>query len=335
MKILMISNFLSKYNFTRAYSEELALKLESLGYNILKTTKIKNRILKLFDIILSICKYKYDLAIVDLFSHKAFVWGSISAFLLKLLKKRFFIVLRGGDLPEFCKKKEIITRKILNNGDYVISPSLYLKEKMKDYRNNILYIPNAISIENYPFNLREHIDPNIVWLRAFHEKYNPILALKSYYLISKEYKNSHLCMIGPEKDGTLKKVKRFIEEKNLFQNVSIIEGIKKEEVPIYLKKYDIFINSTTTDNFPVSVLEAMALGLCVISTNVGGIKYLIENEKEGLLVPSGNEVKMAEAIRLLLKDKCLCKKISFNARKKAEEFSWEKVLPMWKDIING
>ena len=98
--------------------------------------------------------------------------------------------------------------------------------------------------------------------------------------------------------------------------------------------YDFFINSTHIDNTPISVIEAMALGLPVISTDVGGMSQLIENGKDGILVPEHDVDAMVEAIEKLVQDQELALQIAQAARKKVEAFDWEIVKEEWMKVLN-
>ena len=336
-RIIFISNFLSSKNFTKSQSEELSNLLEKEGCFIIRTSNKKNSILKVVNMAYTILlNYKkYDLAIIDLFSQRAFFWAEISAKILKFLKKPFFLVLRGGELPQFSKKYQKKVSKLLYSAKKVIAPSEYLKEEMKIYRDDILYIPNGINLKNYKFRLRNNLEKKFIWIRAFHKTYNPRLAIEAFFKVKKVYPEALLCMIGPDKkDGSLEDVKNFIYEKNLEKDVEIIKGVEKEKIPEYLKYYDIFLNTTNVDNTPVTVIEAMACGLCVVSTNVGGIPYLLKDKEDSLLVSKGKADQMARAIISLLEDPALCQTLSKNARQKAESFSWEKILSFWKEVIN-
>lgn len=337
-RIIFISNFLSSKNFTKSQSEELSNLLEKEGCFIIRTSNKKNSILKVINMAYTILlNYKkYDLAIIDLFSQRAFFWAEISAKILKSLKKPFFLILRGGELPQFSKKHPKKVSKLLYSAKKVIAPSEYLKEEMKIYRDDILCIPNGINLKNYKFRLRNNLEKKFIWIRAFHKTYNPHLAIEAFFKVKKVYPDATFCMIGPDKkDGSLEDVKNFIYEKNLEKDVEIIEGVKKEKIPEYLNNYDIFLNSTNVDNTPVTVIEAMACGLCVVSTNVGGIPYLLKDKEDGLLVPKGDSDKMAEAVINLLSDQELSSKISLLSRKKCENFDWDKVLEKWEEIIYG
>ena len=95
-----------------------------------------------------------------------------------------------------------------------------------------------------------------------------------------------------------------------------------------------FINTTNVDNTPVSVIEAMALGLPVVSTNVGGIPFLLEDGVDALLVEPNDQEAMCRAIERLKSDPELVKQLTLNARKKVENFDWEVVKHQWKKLFD-
>ena len=94
-----------------------------------------------------------------------------------------------------------------------------------------------------------------------------------------------------------------------------------------------FINTTTIDNMPVSVMEAMALGLPVVSTNVGGMAYLIEQEVSGVLVPSNDSEAMAQAIESLLLNPDKTHHIITQARERISAYDWSNVRLKWLDLL--
>jgi glycosyltransferase involved in cell wall biosynthesis len=112
-----------------------------------------------------------------------------------------------------------------------------------------------------------------------------------------------------------------------------VQGVPHDEVPTWLSKGDIFLNTTDFDNTPISVLEALACGLCVISTNVGGIPYLLDDEHDGLLVPPDDVQAMTDAVRRLLTESDLATRLSQNGRDKAESFDWSRVYPQWETLL--
>ena len=141
-----------------------------------------------------------------------------------------------------------------------------------------------------------------------------------------------LCMVGPDKDGSIKQVKELVTNYNLEENIVFTGVLPKEEWHKRSTEFDIFINTTNVDNTPVSVMEAMALGLPIVSTNVGGLPYLINNTVDGILVEKNNPEQMANAIISLIQDNNL--DMAFNARKKVESFAWREVRKEWIKILS-
>ena len=335
-KILLIGTFLSNTLSTRSVCEDLTAQLESRGWKIITTSNKVARFPRLADIVTTIWKYRgeYSVANVDVYSGAAFIWAEIAVWLLGKINKPIVLTLRGGNLPKFSTRWSNRVKKLLNSAYAVSAPSKYLKESMRYYRKDIRLIPNPLNLSSYKFQLRDNPSPQIVWLRAFHSIYNPTLAPRVLALLHKDFPNARLTMIGPDKgDGSLQMTRRKAEELGVSQWVDFPGGIPKTDVPNWLQKKDIFINTTNVDNTPVSVIEAMASGLCVVSTNVGGLPYLLDDGYDALLVPPDNPEKMADAIRKILTQPDLAARLSANARKKAETFDWSVVLPQWEELF--
>jgi glycosyltransferase involved in cell wall biosynthesis len=174
----------------------------------------------------------------------------------------------------------------------------------------------------------------LIWLRAFHAFYNPQMAVRVLDQLCTVFTDVHLTMIGPDKgDGALQETRSLIKACRLETNVEVVLGIPKSQVPRYLDRADIFLNTTNVDNAPISVLEALACGLCVVSTNVGGIPYLLDDEKNALLVPRDHAPAMVDAILGCLMEPELAARLSSSARCKAEQFDWAVILPRWEKLF--
>jgi glycosyltransferase involved in cell wall biosynthesis len=197
-------------------------------------------------------------------------------------------------------------------------------------------LPNAIEIGAYPFKLRARAQPRLVWVRGFHRIYNPELAAEVMALLVREFPGAHLTMVGPDKgDGSLEATQRLAAKLGIRGKVTFPGGVPKAEVPNWISRGDVFINTTSVDNTPVSVLEAMACGLCIVSTDVGGLPYLLESGQDALLVPPDDPQAMASAVRRLLTDHYLAARLSYNAHKKATQFDWSMILPYWEALLTA
>lgn len=335
--ILLVGNFLSPKGGNRTTAEEFALRLEDAGHLLVTTSEIRSRLFRLPDMLSTVFfqRKTYQIAYVEVYSGTAFLWAEVVSTLLDILRKPYILTLHGGNLPAFARRWPRRIKRLLKGAGTVTAPSRYLQEAMSTYREDIFLIPNPLEIQNYPYRLHSASKPHIVWLRAFHNIYNPQMAPLAIATLRTSYPEIKLTMIGPDKgDGTLQETRRLIEKLGLQKNIEIIPGISKNKVSEYLGNADIFINTTDVDNTPVSVLEALACGLCVVSTNVGGIPHLLQDGVDALLVPPDDPQAMADVILHLLREPELAERLSRNARKKAEQFDWSVILPQWEALFS-
>lgn len=115
-------------------------------------------------------------------------------------------------------------------------------------------------------------------------------------LLLKTYLDAELCMVGPDKDGSMQEFRRYSEKLTLSDKIKITGLLPKNEWIKLSERYDFFINTTDYDNTYVSVMEAMALGMCVLSTNPGGIPYLLSDDEDSMLVNTGDITAIADKI---------------------------------------
>lgn len=334
--VLLVGNFLQSQLRAFGVCEELASRLSESGWSILTTSTRSNKLLRMSDMVNTAWKRRgeYAIAQVDVYSGAAFVWAEAVCLALRRAGKPYALTLRGGNLPAFSARWPGRVRRLLQSADVVVTPSRYLHEQMKPYRDDLLLLPNPLDLSAYKFRLRQRARPRLVWLRALHEIYNPVMAVKVLSMVSKDFPEARLSMVGPDKkDGSLQAVQKAAAELGVKKQLSLPGGVPKSDVPTWMDKGDIFLNTTNIDNTPVSVMEAMACGLCVVSTKVGGIPYLLEHERDALLVPPNDPAAMAKAVRRILTEPGLAERLSCNARLKAQQFDWASILPQWESLF--
>jgi glycosyltransferase involved in cell wall biosynthesis len=142
-------------------------------------------------------------------------------------------------------------------------------------------------------------------------------------------------MVGPDKDGSLAECKKLAEDLGIAGHVHFTGRLSVAEWAALSATHDIFINTTNFDNLPVSVIEAMALGIPVISTNVGGLPYLITNGVNGFLVPPGDVNEFAQKVSFLITNPADVAAISGQAGKEAASYSEDVVMQQWKTLLNN
>jgi glycosyltransferase involved in cell wall biosynthesis len=334
--VLLIGNFLSASAGVRTVCEELADRLAGARWRVLTTSAKSARAARLADMLAAIWsrRREYDVAHIDLYSGAAFFWAEAAAFALRRTGKPYLLTLHGGGLPRFARRWPGRVRRLLESAVAVTAPSAFLQSEMLRYRPDLLLIPNAIEVARYPFRARTRPLPKLVWVRAFHEMYDPALAIRALGILRERVPDATLEMVGPDKhDGSLERARAAAAGLRLDGAVAFRNAVPKSDVPSCIDRGDIFLNTTTIDNTPVTVLEAMACGLPIVSTNVGGVPNLVRDEAEALLVPPRDPARMSAAIGRLLSDSALAARLSRAARARAESFDWSVILPQWQELL--
>lgn len=333
--ILYIGNDLRVSSFTVTYISFFSKKLRKEGYKVRTASTRSNKALRLAEMLSLIARYKKstDLVLIDTYGAMNFYYAYLVGEACRLFDLEYIPILHGGNLPERLEGSEKLSRKLFGNAKVNIAPSRFLHDIFQDHGfTNTRIIPNAINTGRYPFKERKEFRPKLLWVRRFQKRYDPMMALKVLKRLSEKYPGASLCMVGPEKDGSMAACKKLAEEFNL--EVRFTGKLKKKHWARLANNYDFFINTTSVDNTPISVIEAMSLGLCIVSTDVGGMPVLIDHKKDGILVKEGDEKAMADNISRLIEQPEEAFELCKNAREKVEKFDWEQVKEEWNKVLS-
>lgn len=298
----------------------------------------KNILIRLLDMLYGIIKYRHkvDYILIDTYSTTSFYYAFLCSRLAKFLNIEYFPFLHGGKLPERLQKSPKLSQLLFSQAKVNISPSIFLQKAFMEAGFPIEYIPNNINIKEYPYKERCDVKADLLYVRSFSKIYNPLMAVRVLQRLKNEFTESKLCMVGPDKgDGSFQETLTLVEKLRLSDSFEQTGRLSKKEWIGLSESYSFFINTTNFDNMPVSVVEAMALGLIVVSTNAGGLAYLIEDGVDGILVDKDDDEEMYAKIRDLLMAPEKCKLMSRNARRKAEQFDWVDVSEKWKKLFSN
>lgn len=331
----MVGSFVAPHVLERYVSGALGERLAAKGWQVTFTSRMRARLPRVLDMLRTTfrSRSRYDVAQVEVYSGSAFIWAELVCALLKRLEKPVILSLHGGSLPAFARAHPSRVRKLLACARHVTSPSGYLAEAIGAYGVPVRVVPNPIEIGRYPWRRRERPEPKLVWLRAFHRTYDPEAMPRVMADLAVDVPDAEVTMIGPDKDGSLSRTRSLADKLSVGSRMHFPGAVAKQDVVGWLDRADVFVNSTTQDNTPVSVLEAMACGLPVVSTNVGGLPWLLEDGVSGLLVPPRRPDLLANAIRRVLREDGLAARLSEGARRRAGECDWSRVLPAWETLL--
>jgi glycosyltransferase involved in cell wall biosynthesis len=337
MKILYLGNRLMKHGVNPTSVETLGERFKEFA-QVMQYSDKKNSFLRMFDMWKAVWgnRKNTNYVVIDTYSTSAFHYAWTSGFLCQLLNLPYVLILRGGNLEIRFKKSKKLSKRLIFNAQEIVAPSGYLQDvtyQLFDRRPKV--IPNFIDIENYHFpkrSLKQEVA--LLWVRAFDKIYNPELAVEVLHLLRKNGVQAKLTFVGPDKDGTMEVCKKLAKELQLDPYIVFTGRLTKFEWTSLAKNHHIFINTTNIDNTPVSVMEAMALGMPVVTTKVGGIPYLFEDQVEGVMVAPDDAMAMYEAIQLLFSNPDQYSFISNGARKKAELWDWKVIKNQWIEVFS-
>jgi glycosyltransferase involved in cell wall biosynthesis len=333
MKILYLGNKLSQHGINKTTVETLGKNLALSGFKVVSYSSKKNSILRILDMLFGILKHRdSNYILIDTYSTAAFWFAFFGSQFARFLHIKYIPILHGGDLPNRLTSNPKLCKMLFNNSYINVSPSEYLKFHFEKFGiSNVISIPNSINLSDYSFKQRQNFTPNLIWVRAFAKIYNPKMAIDALYLLQKKYPEATLTMVGPDKDGSLEITKNYANQLNL--KVNFTGKLSKKEWTDLAKSHDVFINTTHFDNTPVSVLEAMALGLPIVSTNVGGLPFLITSQKNGFLVNDNDAKEMVRQIETIIHFPNQTLKIINNAKSMIFKKDWKVVEKQWLKLL--
>lgn len=333
--LLYIGNKLAQNGNNPTGIDVLGPLLEKEGYQVSYASSQSNKILRFFVMLFkTLTTKKTDYVLIDTYSTTNFWYAFWISRICKIRNINYIPILHGGNLPQRWVTHPRYCKLLFHQAYCNVCPSEYLRQAFQKMNcPKLVSIPNAIALDSYSFKKRKTLRPKILWVRAFAELYNPLMAIAVLADLAKNYPEAELCMVGPDKDGSLQSVKNLAAELGL--TVTFFSQLPKSAWVALSEDYDFFINTTHFDNMPVSVIEAMSLGLGVVSTNVGGMPFLIHDQEDGLLVQDNDALAMSEALQLLLKNASLFGEMTEKARRKVTLFHWEVVKKSWNDILQN
>jgi L-malate glycosyltransferase len=263
-------------------------------------------------------------------SYFSFVLAPMPAlFVAKLFSKRTILNYRSGEARDHLTKWNRTAVPTIKSFDQVVTPSGYLVDVFAEFGIDAISISNFVDLDLFKFSERSPLRPVFLSNRNFESIYNVACLLRAFKIIQDAIPDASLLVVG---EGTERERLKTLTEDLQLRNVKFVGSVKQDEMPAYYEKADVFLNSPLIDNMPNSIIEAFACGLPIVSTNAGGIPYIVENEKTGLLVNVDDDIAMANAALRLFNEEGLASRLIENAHIEAQKYSWLHVRKEWLRI---
>jgi glycosyltransferase involved in cell wall biosynthesis len=243
---------------------------------------------------------------------------------------------RGGQAEEFLARSARWVRPTLARAKLVV-PSRFLQRVFARYGFAAEIVPNAVDAELFSPPTRgiearpaEGRYPHLVVTRNLEAIYDIPTALETLARVRQRFPRARMTVAGdgPERPALV----RLAAELGIAAAVEFPGRLGRESIARLYRSADLMLNPSRVDNMPNSVLEALACGLPVVTTDAGGIPDMVEPGVEALLVGTGDPRAMADAACRILEDPELAARLSAEGRRKAAAHSWASVTAAWHSV---
>jgi len=247
------------------------------------------------------------------------VWGIRWA---RRFHKRVVLTYHGGGAEKFFGKHTSLVKHFLLQTDANIVLSGFLGKVFDRYAIPYRVIPNIIEFNDSVYRERKKIHPRFICIRSHERLYNIPCILRAFLLVQHQIPEASLVLVGNGSEHMA--LRKQVEEMGLC-NITFTGRVDNSEIYNYLSEADIMLSCPHVDNMPVSLLEAMNAGLLVISSNVGGVPYMIEDGRTGLLCPPDDEDALCERMIWAVAHPSESSQIILHAKEAVKGYTWNEI----------
>ena len=273
-----------------------------------------------------------DIAHIFSASYWSFLVAPVPAWLVARARgAKVLIHYHSGEARDHLRRS-LMARFVLRRVDKIVVPSKFLVDVFSEFGMPAEAHPNVVDLSQFRFRLRRTLRPHLICARGFHPYYCVDVVVRAFAEVQKQYPQAQLDLLGAgPAEGEIRDLVRELK----LANVRFAGAISREKIAGYYDGADIFINASRLDNMPVSILEAYAAGLPVVSTAPEGMCYVVDNCRTGLLSEVGNPRALAANVLRLLRDGQLASSLTSNAQEKIRQYEWRVVRQQWLDIYES
>jgi glycosyltransferase involved in cell wall biosynthesis len=296
-------------------------KLQSIKYVRTVTTSI------LYCLNLLRHTRKYDVIHIFSASYLSFLIAPTPAIVAgKLYGKKILLNYHSGEAEDHLTRWRRSAIPILKLADQITVPSEYLVRVFAKFGLRSEAILNFVDLSRFPFRERIQMRPKFLSNRNLEAHYGIDDVLRAFKIIQQRLPEAELTVVG---DGSERQNLEALKSEIGLNRTKFLGQIPHEGIQEAYNWADIFLNASHVDNQPLSILEAFASGLPVVSTNAGGIPDMVTDGVTGYLVECGDYQSLAERAVQMLDDPSTTSRLANSAYIECQKYRWEEVRTKW------
>ncbi len=273
--------------------------------------------------------WRYDVVHVFSASYYSYLLSALPAVIIgRLFGKRVVLNYHSGEAEDHLANWPLTAAPGMRLADRIIVPSGYLVDVFARYGLVAESIHNVVELELFPYRERATVRPAFLTNRHHEGLYNVPCALRAFALVQRQRPDASLIVAG---DGSLRPQLEALARELELRNVRFVGRVTTREMAALHEAADVCLNASDIDNMPVSIIECLSSGLPVVTTDAGGIPYIVRDGETALIVRRGDAAALAAAGLRLLDEPGLAARLGRNGREACRDFRWSEVRERWRD----
>ena len=270
---------------------------------------------------------RYDIVHVFSASYWSYLLSVTPPWLVaRLYRKKIILNYRSGEAEDHLRRWPRTTVPLMKRMDAIVVPSAYLVGVFAKFGLKARSIYNIVDTGHFSYRERAALKPKFMCCRLLEPLYNVANVIRAFRLIKDEVPEATLTIAA---DGSQRaNLEKLVADLKL-DSVTFIGRVPFEQMPDLYDAHDVHLIGNDIDNMPAAITESCATGIIIVTTDAGGIPYIVEHERSALIVPCGDVAGLAREALRALRDPELSSTLARNARDRAQDFTWPKVRGQW------
>ena len=260
-------------------------------------------------------------------SYSSFLLAPLPAIVVaRLLGRPVVLNYHSGEAPDHLRRSALARRVMRAWVDVNVVPSVFLRDVLATFGIPSLIVTNTVDLQRYRYQTRNPLRPRLLSTRNFEPLYNVAATLRAFARIQARYPEATLTLVGSgSQDGSLRAQAAELE----LRHVTFAGRVPPSEIQRFYADADIYVQTPEIDNMPLSVLEAFASGLPVVSTNVGGVPAMLTHGIHGLLAAANDHEAIAAHVITLLESPDYARQLAAAAAATCASYEWPVAREGW------
>lgn len=266
-------------------------------------------------------------------AHTAFLFGAVPAVIVgRVFRRPIVLNYHDGRAASHLRWWGPLVRWVVRRCDRVVVPSGYLVEILGRHEIVASVVPNVVDTEAFTGGMDGPPPPRLVSVRALEDLYGIDNILRAFPMIRQEFPDVTCDIYG---DGSKRADLEALAKRIDAGAIRFHGQVARQSVPGILAKGGVLVNSSRVDNMPHVIIEGFAAGIPIVSTDVGGIPYMVEDGTNALLVPPDQPNDLAAAVINVLRNPALSRSLVRHGRRESARYSWASARDLWIEVYDS